>query len=136
MNHLNEQEIATLERLLDERERMLRSGVHEHVSSLLENPNTGMTTPAGDVADRAEVGLLRDRESAAVVREVRELRDIEAARARITAGEAGICIDCDDEIPFARLHAQPAASRCVSCQSLYERLHLATPVQEAMSGEE
>lgn len=137
MNHLNDHEIAALGHLLDERERMLRSGVHEHVSRLLDDPQTGVTTPAGDVADQAEVGLLRDLESAAVVREVRELRDIEAARERIAVGEAGICIDCGEEIPFARLHAQPTASRCVSCQSLHERMHVTTIASsETVPGEE
>lgn len=135
MNHLNDQEIATLGQLLDEREKTLRTGVHEHVARLLEDPQTGVTTPAGDVADQAEVGLIRDLESAAVVREVRELRDIEAARERLAVGEAGICIDCSEEIPFARLHAQPTALRCVPCQSLHERMHVVA-VPEYMPGEE
>ncbi|ANQ84958.1 TraR/DksA family transcriptional regulator [Azoarcus olearius] len=127
MNHLNDDEIAALGALLDERERALKSGVHEHVSRLLEGGQPGLTTPAGDAADQAEVGLTREHENLAVVRDVRELRDIEAARERIAEGEAGICVDCGEEIPFARLEAQPTATRCVRCQSLYERTHAALP---------
>ena len=29
------------------------------------------------------------------------------------------CIDCNNEIPTARLAVQPNAERCVSCQEIY-----------------
>lgn len=32
----------------------------------------------------------------------------------------GICEDCGDRIPVARLEAAPWAIRCVECQELYE----------------
>jgi phage/conjugal plasmid C-4 type zinc finger TraR family protein len=32
----------------------------------------------------------------------------------------GICEDCGDRIPVARLEAAPWATRCVECQELYE----------------
>lgn len=127
MNHLNEDEIATLGALLDERERTLKSGVHEHVSRLMEGGQSGTGSAPGDAADQAEVVLARDHESTLVARDVRELRDIAAARTRIAEGEAGICVDCGVEIPFARLAAQPTAARCVPCQSIYERTHAAAP---------
>jgi len=39
-----------------------------------------------------------------------------AALAMIERGVYGICIDCEEEIPQARLESVPSASRCVSCQ--------------------
>ncbi len=45
---------------------------------------------------------------------------IEAALKRIDRGEFGICIDCDGEIPAARLEAFPAAARCLSCKEKFE----------------
>jgi DnaK suppressor protein len=121
MKHLSNQDIRTLAALLDAREKVLRSGVHEHVLKLLESNEAGHTTPIGDMADQAEVGLHLEHENAAVVRDVQELRDIEAARERISGGEAGICVNCGGEIPFPRLYAQPTAARCVRCQSVFER---------------
>ncbi len=34
-----------------------------------------------------------------------------------------LCADCGDTIPAARLQVSPNASRCVKCQSKYERGH-------------
>ncbi|MHB1059805.1 MAG: TraR/DksA C4-type zinc finger protein [Rhodanobacter sp.] len=33
-----------------------------------------------------------------------------------------ICEDCEDEIPAERRKKQPGCTRCVACQSVYERL--------------
>jgi DnaK suppressor protein len=57
-----------------------------------------------------------------------QLDDIEAALAKIATGEYGICGDCEEDIPLARLRVMPAAEYCVSCASKRE--------QEAASGAE
>ena len=44
---------------------------------------------------------------------------IRAAAAVTEAGD-GICIDCDEDIPPARMKAKPGALRCISCQVDYE----------------
>jgi RNA polymerase-binding transcription factor DksA len=81
-------------------------------------------------ADDVEVSDTKDaaeqaRESLAaegVERVVRhELADIEAALARLASGEYGVCLDCGDDIPYARLRVQPAAARCADCQGEHER---------------
>jgi RNA polymerase-binding transcription factor DksA len=45
---------------------------------------------------------------------------VELALARLTEGKYGICVDCGEEIPAARLDAQPEAIRCVEDQRRYE----------------
>jgi RNA polymerase-binding transcription factor DksA len=52
---------------------------------------------------------------------VGELRLIDAARERVDKGLIDCCVDCGNEIGYARLHAQPVAVRCVDCQEVYER---------------
>jgi len=32
----------------------------------------------------------------------------------------GLCVDCEADIPFARLQANPSAKRCVACQARAE----------------
>ena len=59
---------------------------------------------------------------AMVIRESRELQEIEAALARIAEGSYGICTDCGEEIGRTRLQAYPAAERCLPCQEKSERL--------------
>lgn len=46
----------------------------------------------------------------------RELKRIDAALARLAAGDYGICADCGNRIPARRLEAIPWAERCVTCE--------------------
>lgn len=55
------------------------------------------------------------------------LLQIVAAERRLADGEYGICIDCGKAIAPARLAAQPAASRCVSCQAGVEKRRAGPP---------
>lgn len=68
----------------------------------------------------AQVSTARDLEFALDERETAELRLIDAALGRIDVGTYGQCVDCGVTIPAARLHAAPAASRCISCQEKAE----------------
>lgn len=56
-------------------------------------------------------------------RETAELAAIDAALARIADGSYGQCSSCGVDIPTARLHANPAALRCVTCQDKLEHAH-------------
>lgn len=68
----------------------------------------------------AQVSTARALEFALDERETAELRSIDAALGRIEAGTYGQCVDCGITIPAARLHAAPAAARCISCQEKAE----------------
>ncbi len=48
-------------------------------------------------------------------RRTARLQMIEAALKRIDEGEFGFCVECDNEIPDARLAVDPAAPRCIKC---------------------
>jgi len=96
---------ATLERSSDE--------THVRIAEL-----------ARDAEDDAFSNLVVDTNLAEVDRDVAELRAIDAAMQRISAGTYGICIACDQEIPEERLNAEPTAARCIRCQEIYERTHV------------
>jgi len=51
----------------------------------------------------------------------RELRQIERARKRFAEGEINECVDCGDNIGYQRLRAHPVATRCIHCQTQYEK---------------
>ena len=55
-----------------------------------------------------------DLEEADLSRDMGELKEIDAARRRLDDGSYGICTDCGADIGFDRLHAEPAAARCVA----------------------
>jgi RNA polymerase-binding transcription factor DksA len=75
---------------------------------------------------RAELGadlkedLGAEPELAAAKRDADELQDIEAALARLRTPGFGACAACGGDIPYERLHANPAAKLCLVCQERQE----------------
>lgn len=78
---------------------------------------------AGRPAEQLD-GVLSEMAHAAdyamVSQNVEDVRDIIAARRRLAAGRYGICIDCGEDIAYARLLAYPTAKRCIDCQRVHE----------------
>jgi len=81
------------------------------------------------VGDQSFADMLADLNIAIVHRHVRDLRDVDAAKARIGDGSYGGCVDCGLEIGIDRLRVQPSAQRCIVCQEQREKVfaHEATP---------
>ena len=61
-------------------------------------------------------GLESEIEGCNVEQEVGELRRVYDALARLRSPEYGICEDCEETIPFARLRDDPTAGLCLHCQ--------------------
>ena len=123
---LTEQQIGALKKALDDRSTAVREEIRQE---LLGSDNQKFIELAGQVHDREEesvADMLVDIQLQAIDRHVQEFRDIEAAIARMEAGKYEICRDCGEDIPLARLTAQPTAQRCEPCQEEYERTHAET----------
>ncbi len=82
-----------------------------------------------DAGDASVGDALADLNLGIIDRHIQEIRDIEAARARLKEGSYGICIDCQSSIDFKRLAAYPTAKRCLECQGQHEKtyVHASTP---------
>jgi len=76
-----------------------------------------------DVGEKSVDDFLKDLDIAVITQEVKELRAINAALRRMSEGEYGACIDCGNEIAAARLDVNPAAERCIDCQTRFEKEH-------------
>ena len=74
----------------------------------------------GDSADRAAASLDRDIMVDSAARETKQIRDIEAALAKIDAGTYGTCEECQTTIPIARLEYMPNVQYCIECQEKLE----------------
>jgi len=86
--------------------------------------SVGSVIPAiSEEADLAQA--LSDRETTDIlVHLLDENREqVEHALERVREGAYGICESCSGRIPQARLKFQPAATRCVECQSRWDRLN-------------
>lgn len=82
---------------------------------------------AGDPEDDATANLLIDLNLKEIDRDVEELRQVQAAIARLRRGEYGRCLRCGRDIAPARLDALPYAALCIECQEREERLRVTTP---------
>ena len=51
-----------------------------------------------------------------------ELKLVERALGKITAGTYGVCEDCNQPIPAERLEARPHAIRCIECERKAEHI--------------
>ena len=104
---------------LDERERALRDKIAERRDAL--EVAARVPDPAGDDADKAFGRVRAEVEHDLIEMSLKELAGIAAARERVANGTYGECIDCGSPIPYGRLAAYPAATRCVGCQESAER---------------
>jgi DnaK suppressor protein len=73
-----------------------------------------------DRADEAETERVDDMRMAEAAIDRATVRDIALAEHRMSTGDYGVCIDCGEGIPRARLFAQPTAVRCAACQAAFE----------------
>ena len=117
------------EQLLRDRQRLLLAEVQAARSKPLQEHEREAFRSVEDAGDESVAGMLTDLRAGEVARDTTELREIEAALARIAAGTYGICEDCAEPIDHARLEAAPAATRCVECQRKHEHTfrHQPTP---------
>ncbi|HEX6136216.1 MAG TPA: TraR/DksA family transcriptional regulator [Casimicrobiaceae bacterium] len=121
---LTAKQVSELGERLDARYRLLLGEVHdefEHGENQQYAELIGRV-PA-DIGDQSVADALADLNVAIVDRHIEELRDIEAAKARIANGTFAACIACGDDIAFERLLAYPTAKRCIRCQRQRERTY-------------
>lgn len=124
MRDLSQEQIAQIERLLEERAQALRSDLQREAQSkenfidiANEIAEPGMTSFASLSVDVGHAEITRD---------INELKAIDEARQRIEDGSYGECIDCLTPIPFERLKVQVTALRCAPCQEVFEKTHANT----------
>jgi len=122
--NLNKKQLEILAQAIAARYEELSAEAQTHVRQMRDEEFTLLADGAGDQVDQASAELIREGDNATVSRDVKELRELEAARVRLAAGEYGVCIDCGQEIGFERLFAQPGAARCLFCQEGFERTHV------------
>jgi RNA polymerase-binding protein DksA len=121
IDELRRQNLARRSALLEAARAELGYGEH--------SPYAEIMSEVGDEVDRATAATVADFDNEIARRHGAELRQIDAALARIDGHCYGTCEDCGADIGYARLAAFPAANRCIDCQRLRERMHAheATP---------
>lgn len=70
----------------------------------------------------SRMDAIQQQEMAQATREGAKLRfkQVETALRRMEQGEFGRCLECEDDVGYARLKARPEALLCVNCQQQRE----------------
>lgn len=108
-----------LKKMLLEKQQQLTSRLEQ-----LKQENSREDNPVS--ADFEEQAV--EREGDEVAEEVGrvtqvELDEVRIALERLKSGTYGICGECGDPIPLARLEAMPVAMYCTDCQEYVDQLH-------------
>lgn len=102
-------------KLMDMRQALIKESKAE-IGKLVEKYEG-----ASDEGDLAEVTTSDTMQAANLTRHRARLKAINEALLSIDEGTYGVCVDCGEDIPVARLSAMPFALRCVDCQETHEK---------------
>lgn len=126
MAMIDQQQALNLKNRLRDRAAQLREEVQRTRERSLQETPASIADRARDSEDDSFADLIVHTNLAEMDRDVDELRMIDSALQRISAGTYGQCLDCGQPIVQARLDAEPTAERCVTCQELFEKTHAST----------
>ena len=105
------------------RAAQLRGEIQRTLERSSDETHVRIAEQARDTEDDSFSNLIVDLNLAEIDRDADELRRIDTALARLSEGSYGLCEDCGQRIPQARLEAEPTALRCIRCQELYEKTY-------------
>lgn len=105
----------------------IRDNLEGQRSRLIAQLDELGATPSGDLrsdvnfgegfADAAAITAERTERLGLVETLKSQLEEVERALARIGEGSYGVCANCGNDIPAARLEARPESTLCVDCKS-------------------
>ena len=105
--------------LLEERQRVehaLATLRDEHAGSLDDEVEEVAPTADNHLGETASATLGREIDYTLGDNAEQVISEIDAALERIEDGRYGTCSDCGEQIPRARLEANPWASLCIDCK--------------------
>jgi DnaK suppressor protein len=120
MRYLTIEQRESLQRQLSNRAAALRDEIAAGLRRSGSAGAIGLANHLDEIDDEAVADLETSIEVAELERDVRELREVKRALERLHEPDYGVCADCDTDIPYSRLSANPSATRCISCQRRVE----------------
>lgn len=123
MSHLSDEQLAQLKQRLETERQQLRKDIRDELLRTDEEQYGELAGQVHDSAEESVADLLSDLNAAVLGQSIKALREVEAAQERMKEGWYGRCEECQEEIPFERLDAYPAARRCMLHQEQYEKSH-------------
>jgi DnaK suppressor protein len=123
MSKLTTREIVHLEQQLKSARSELLESAHAELLRAEQDPYAAIAGEVPDVGDQATATAIVDFDNEIARRHLEAIREIDGALHRIADHSYGECPDCGNDIDYERLAAFPAATRCVGCQAVRERVY-------------
>jgi len=114
---VQQSELKYFKEKLESRKEQICKNI-DGVNNELDQLNSLELNDEGDHASANNNSMI---ESAIVLQQTQELREIEVALGKIAHGEYGICEMCEDDISMARLKVKPHAMYCIDCREIVEK---------------
>lgn len=119
MSELSEEQIQKFRKSLLENREILKTAI--------EGENESSKTVELDQSKVGRLSRMDALQGQAMTQETKHrheegLRKISSALSRVESGDYGYCLKCDELISTARLEVDPAASLCINCASLAEKV--------------
>lgn len=119
MTNLSEDQINTFRNTLLENRKILITAI--------EGETESSKTVKLDQSTMGRLSRMDALQGQAMTQETKQrheegLRNISSALSRIESGDYGYCLKCDELISAARLEVDPAASLCINCAHLSEKV--------------
>lgn len=124
MSDLNGEQLNQAKEKLAELEQHLQQEIRQELENCDSGNTVNLSDSVHDVGEESVADLLRDLNNALINQHLVALNQVNIAYQRLNTGHYGECSDCGEDIQWERLLSQPAASRCVSCQTLHEKTHI------------
>lgn len=118
---LTTQQARELDRRIVDRRNALIDEIREDARKARAERFGEIAGEVPDSGDESVAALIADLDQAEWARDLDELRGLDAAHERIESGDYGVCAECGRDIGFERLRANPAAVRCIDCQTRHEK---------------
>lgn len=127
MPSLSTQQIQQLQQQLQEQRTQLEETIRRELRQSDQELAARLAEQVHDNEELSFADLVVDLNLTVIDHQVQELREVENAFLRMEQGTYGVCTECNDAIEFERLHANPAAKRCFTCQTIHEQSHQQEP---------
>ena len=114
---MNETKLASFKAKLEEIRFTMIGGVQDKYKT----KNDDLNEQIADIADEAAQSYNRQLMLELGQQEWKKLRLVEEAIEKIDNGQYGICSECQEPIPEARLKVIPFAEHCINCLEAIEK---------------
>ena len=130
--NINECEFKILTKMLSDEHKMLQMEIAKRLSKQRGADYRNIGDEATDRGEESFVDLYTDLVIMGIDSTLKRLNELDQADSRIRSNYYGLCVDCDRPLGNQRLNADPAAARCISCQTKAEDMQSSKDVTPSL----